>query len=198
MIWSRRNWRGWSATTSSLNSNALGMRAHQYHSAGDPCVDAVTVMIRHDQAGGGGTHRLFDEAVEWPAQVHQARPLILEYRPDRPILELRVAGSPGVCDALIFQPGIQLGQALHSRLWAEQQIAQIADLVFDLTLLPSGGGCASDRLDQMMRAHLQKAAIVLARLADEDCLDRGLHVVVDAAPANTAVEQERLVVGVEH
>src|SRR5271168_2956361 len=75
--------------------DALGVETHQHRPAGCPCVDAVTIMICHDQAGGGGTHRLFDEAVEWPAQVHQARPLILEYRPDRPILELRVAGSPG-------------------------------------------------------------------------------------------------------
>ena len=49
-----------------------------------------------------------------------------------------------------------------------------------------------------MRAHLQKAAIVLARLADKDRLNRRLHVVVDAAPADPAIELERLVVGVEH
>src|SRR5271163_1719475 len=73
--------------------DALGMRAHQYHSAGSPRVDAVTVVIRHDQAGDGGTHRFLDEAVEWPAQFHQAGPLILEYLPDRPVLELRVVGS---------------------------------------------------------------------------------------------------------
>jgi hypothetical protein len=36
----------------------------------------------------------------------------------------------------------------------------------------------------MMRAHLQKAAIITARLANEDRLDRRLHVVVDTAPAD--------------
>jgi hypothetical protein len=66
-------------------------------------------MIRHDQAGGRGTHRLFDEAVEWPAQFHQARPLVLEHLPYCPILELRVVGSPGVGETLSFQPGVQLG-----------------------------------------------------------------------------------------
>ncbi len=50
----------------------------------------------------------------------------------------------------------------------------------------------------MVRAHLQKAAIIPARLADEDRLDRRLHVVVDAAPADPAEELERLVMGVEH
>ena len=155
-------------------------------------------MIGHDRTGGRGTHRLLHEAVERPAQLHQTCLFVLEHLPDRPVLELRVAGSPGVGDALILQPGVQLDQALHSRLRAEQQIAQIANLVLDLTLLPPRSRRAGDRLDQMVRAHLQEAAIILARLANEDHLDRRLHVVVDAAPANAAEERERLVVGVEH
>src|SRR5271170_2289721 len=81
--------------------DALGVRADQNHPAGGPGVDAVTIMIGHDQAGRGGTYRLLDEAVEWPAQLHQARPFVLEYVPDRPVLELRVAGSPGISDALV-------------------------------------------------------------------------------------------------
>jgi hypothetical protein len=93
--------------------DALGMRAHQHHPPGCPGVDAVTVMIRHDQAGGGGTHRLFDEAVEWPAQFHQARPLILEYVPDRPVLELRVVGSLGGKRGKIV--GASPGQAGRNR-----------------------------------------------------------------------------------
>ena len=143
-------------------------------------------------------HRLLDEAVEGPAQLHQARAFFLEHLPDRPVLELRMLGPLGVGDALIFQPRIQFGEALHPRLGAEQLVAQIADLVLDLTLLPSRGGRAGHRFDQMVRAHLQKAAIILARLADEDRFHRRLHVVVDAAPADPAIEPERLVVGVEH
>src|SRR5271165_1414730 len=50
----------------------------------------------------------------------------------------------------------------------------------------------------MVRAHLQEAAIILARLANEDRIDRCLHVVVDAAPADTAIEHERLIVRVKH
>ena len=77
-------------------------------------------------------------------------------------------------------------------------VAQIADLVLNLTLLPSRRGGAGYRFNQMVRAHLQKAEIISARLADEDRLDRRLHVVVDAAPADPAIEPERLVVGVKH
>ena len=161
-------------------------RAHQHHPAGGARIDAVAVVVGHDQAGGGGAHRLLDKAVERPAQLHQARPLVLEHLPDRPVLELRVPGALGVGDALIFQPGVQLGQALHPRLGAEQLVAQIADLVLDLPLLPARRRRARHRLDQMVRAHLQKAAIILARLANEDRLHRRLHVVVNAAPANPA------------
>ena len=49
-----------------------------------------------------------------------------------------------------------------------------------------------------MRAHLEKAAIVLTVFADEDRLHRRLHVVVDPALAVAAEEREGALVGVEH
>ena len=133
-----------------------------------------------------------------PAHLHQARALFLEHVPDRALLELRMFDALGVSDALIFQPRIQFGETLHARLGPEQLVAQIADLVLDLTLLPSRCGRARHRLDQVVRAHLQEATIILARLADEDRLHRRLHVVVDATPTNAAIKLERLVMGVEH
>jgi hypothetical protein len=124
------------------------------------------------------------EPVEGTAQLHQACAFFLEHLPDGPILELRVLGSLGVGDALIFQPRVQLGETLHPRLRSEELVAQIANLVLDLTLLPSRGWRAGHRLDQVMRAHLQEAPIISTRLTDEDRFDRRLHVVVDAAPAD--------------
>ena len=50
----------------------------------------------------------------------------------------------------------------------------------------------------MVRAHLQEALVILARLADKDRFHRGLHIVVDAAPADPAIKDERLVMGIEH
>src|SRR6476659_6668304 len=82
-------------------------------------------------------------------------------------------GSLGVGDALIFQPRIELGETLYPRLGPEHLVAQIADLVLNLTLLPSRRGGAGYRFNQMVRAHLQKAEIISARLADEDRLDLG-------------------------
>ncbi len=52
-------------------------------------------------------------------------------------------------------------------------------------------------LDEVVRAHLQEAAVVGALAPDEDRLHRGLHVVVDPALAGAAEEGERPVVGVE-
>ena len=40
------------------HDDALGVAAHQDHPAGDPGSDTVAIVIGHDQAGGGGTHRL--------------------------------------------------------------------------------------------------------------------------------------------
>ena len=104
--------------------------------------------------------------------------------------------GPG--DAFVHQPGVQLVVALEPQPRREEALAHEPDLVLDLALLPARCRRASDRLDKMMRAHLQEAAIVLAILTDEDRLHRGLHVVVDAASTGAFEECERPFVRVEH
>ena len=104
--------------------------------------------------------------------------------------------GPG--QAFVEQPGVQLVVALEPQPRREEALADEADLVLDLALLPARGRRAGDRLDEMMRAHLEEAAIVLPVLADEDRLHRRLHVVVDAARAGAAEEREGAVVRVEH
>src|ERR1700704_2274952 len=64
-------------------------------------------------------------------------------------LNLRMPCPLGVGDALVFQPAIQFGQAADPRLGSEQLIAQVADLVLDLALLPTRGRATGHRLDQM-------------------------------------------------
>ena len=70
--------------------------------------------------------------------------------------------------ALVEKPGVQFVVALKSQPRREEAFADEADLVLDLALFPPRGRGAGDGLDKMMRAHLEKAAIVLAILADED------------------------------
>src|SRR4029078_10980859 len=89
----------------------------------------------------------------------------------------------GVGDAFVGEPSVQLVVALESQAWREETLPHEPDLVLDLSLLPARRRRAGDRLDQVMTAHLQETAIVEAVLADEDRLHRGLHVVVDPAPA---------------
>jgi len=113
------------------------MGAHQHHTAGGAGIDAVAIAIRRDQAGGGRPDRLLDEPVERPAQRHEVGALFLEHLPDRAVLELGMLDAPGIGDALICEPGIQLHQAFDPRLGTEQLIAQIADLILDLALFPT-------------------------------------------------------------
>ena len=182
------------------NHDALGIGAHQHHTAGSPRIDAVAIMIGHDQASGAGPHGFLDKPIEGAAQLHQAGAFFLEHVPDGPILELRMLCSFGVGDALIFQPGVQLGQALHARLGPEHLVAQITDLVFDPDASPiprrvcrpqarsgdastsaESGGCTGGALP----TKIASTAVFMFR---HRC----------RAPADPAIELKRLVVGVEH
>ena len=138
------------------------------------------------------------EAVEAAAIRDQLRPFLFEDLPDRPLGPLRVGVRFRPGQTFIEEPGVQLVIALEPQPRREEAFAHEADLVLDLALLPARRRRAGDRLDQVMRAHLEEAAIVLAVLADEDRLHRRLHVVVDAACAGALEERERALVGVEH
>jgi hypothetical protein len=89
-----------------LHDDAFGMGAHQHRPASGPRIDAVAIMIGHDQAGGAGPDGLLYESIEGTAQFHQARAFFLEHVPDASIFELRMFGPLGIGDALIFQPRI--------------------------------------------------------------------------------------------
>ena len=99
---------------------------------------------------------------------------------------------------LIEQPGVQLVVGLEPQPRREEALAHEPDLVLDLSLLPARRRRAGDRVDEVVAAHLQEAAIVEAILADEDRLHRRLHVVVDAALAGALEQGKRPIVGVEH
>ena len=138
------------------------------------------------------------EPVEAAAIGNELRPLLLEHLPDRLVGPLGMGMRLGPGDAFVHEPGVQFVVALEPQPRREEALAHEADLVLDLALLPARRRRAGDRLDKMMRAHLEEAAIVLAILADEDRLHRRLHVVVDAARAGALEECERPLVGVEH
>ena len=138
------------------------------------------------------------EAVEPAAIRDQLRPFLYEDLPDRPLGPLRVGVRFRPGQTFIEEPSVQLVIAPEPQPRREEAFPHEADLVLDLALLPSSRRRAGDRLDQVMRAHLEEAAIVLAVLADEDRLHRRLHVVIQAACAGALEKGERSLVGVEH
>src|SRR5215469_16402494 len=99
-----------------------------------------------------------------------------------------MAVCPNVGDAFIEQPVVQLVEILEPRARREEALADEPNLILNLPLLPARSRRTGHRIDQVMAAHLQKAAIVEAVLADKDRLHRRLHVVVDAAPARALEE----------
>jgi len=137
------------------------------------------------------------EAVERAAIRYEARPLLLEDLPDCALRRLRMPVRPGPGNASILEPGVELLVALHLHPRREEALPDGAHLVLDLALLPARRRRAGDRVDEIMAAHLQEAAVVGALPADEDRIHRGPHVVVDAACAGPAEEGERPVVRVE-
>ena len=49
------------------HDDALGVGAHQHHPAGGARIDAVAIVIGHDQASGAGPDRFLDKPVEGAA-----------------------------------------------------------------------------------------------------------------------------------
>jgi len=94
-----------------------------------------------------------------------------------------VGFGPG--HAAILQPSIELGVVFELRpghvtpeacFQHDEPSPDHADLVLDLSLLPTRCRCAGDRFEQVVSAHLLEPAIVGAVLANEDRVDRGLRV----------------------
>src|SRR5258707_14476818 len=118
------------------------------------------------------------ESVEAAAIGDELRPLFLECLPDRPLgpLGMGVRLRPG--QAFVEQPGVQFVVALKPQPRREEAFADeadlVLDLVLDLALLPARRRGAGDGIDEMVRAHLEEATIVLAILADEDRVNRRL------------------------
>ncbi len=163
-----------------------------------PGIDRVAVLVEAHEAGLGYRRRNRVEAIKRADIRDQARPLGLEHLPNRLVGEVGMLVRFGVGNAPILEPGIQFGIGFELRPRHEKPLPDHPHLVLDLALLPARRRGAGNRVDQVMPAHLLEAAIVGAVLADEDRIDRRLHVVIDASRAGPAKEDERLVVRVEH
>ena len=100
--------------------------------------------------------------------------------------------------ALCSQPLVQRGEVRKPRARREQPLADVADLVLHLPLLPAGGRRAGDRLEQVVVGERQEPAVEASLLAREDHRDERFGVVVDHPPRHATEEGEGAVMGIEH
>ena len=138
------------------------------------------------------------EAVEAAAHMHELWPFFLENLPDCAVGEFRMTMRLGVGNAFVEKPGIQLVVALEPQPRRKKAFAYKTDLVFNLALLPARRRRAGHGLDEIMPAHLKKAAVVLSVFAGEDRLHRRFHIVINAALAGALEKGEGTVMRVEH
>src|SRR6516162_3859402 len=180
------------------NDNAIGIGMDVDRPPDGAGVHRVLVVVEAHQAGLRHRRRQRVEAVE-PATIRdEIWPLLLEDVPYRLVRPFRMGMHLGVGDTFVGQPGVQLIVGFDPKPRREKTFPDQTDLVLDLTLLPTRGRRAGHRINQVMAAHLQEAAIILTVLADEDRLHRRLHVVVDATGAGTSKEDEGAFVRVEY
>ncbi len=176
----------------------IGVGAHLYWPPDPACRHRIAIVIKADQAGLRYRRSDRMKSVEATRIRHEKAPLGLEHLPDRPIAQFRMPVRPRISNTLIKQPQIQFVVALHPQPRREEPLAYQAHLVLDLPLLPPRCRRAGNRLNQIMAAHLQKAAVVSALAADEDRVNRSLHVVVDPACAGALEQRKSPIVRVEH
>ena len=138
------------------------------------------------------------ESIEAAAIGNEVWPLFLEDLPDSAVGALWMGMRLRVGDAFIQQPGVQLVERLEPQARREEALAHETNLILDLPLLPARRRRAGHGLNQMVRAHLQEAAIILPILADEDRLYRRLHIVVDATRAGALEKAEGALMRVEN
>ena len=93
-----------------------------------------------------------------------------------------------------FIQGVQRGKARH-RL--PKLMASVLNPFLDLPFFPACRGIAERRLENIVADHGEKARVHLPLLAGQDLIDRGFHIVVDAALRHAAEHPEGVVVGVK-
>lgn len=102
-----------------------------------PGIDRIPVLVEAHETGLG--HRRWNrvEAIERADIGDQARPLGLKHLPNRLVRDVGMLVRLGMGDASVLEPGIQLGVGFELRPRHEEPPSKHANLVLDLTLLPT-------------------------------------------------------------
>ena len=94
------------------------------------------------------------KAVERTDIGDETAALGFEHLPDRLVGLFRMVVRLGIGDAFVEKPDVQFLKALDPQARCEEAFAHQSHLVLDLTLLPTGGWRAGDRLSEVVAAHL--------------------------------------------
>jgi hypothetical protein len=116
--------------------DALGVGAHGGDPTGKAAIDAVAVALEVHETRLGDTSGVLGIAVEGHRHCSQRRALILPDLNDLASRLLRMVAFTRQLQAASGQMRVEFGRIRASELRCEQPLAHIADLIFDLTLLP--------------------------------------------------------------
>lgn len=134
----------------------------------------VVVETHEASFADRGLYRV--EAIELAGIADQMGLLLFEHLPDRALRLIDMLMSPGVTDAFVQQPAVQLIVGFEAQPRREEAFTDKINLILDLTFLPARRRCTGHWFDKEMAAHLLKAAIVLTLFTDEDCFHCCLHI----------------------
>ena len=180
------------------HDDSLGVATDRRNLSDVAAFDAVAVAIEVNEAGRRHAAGLLGIAVERRRRRSQGAAFLVPDVDDRALGLLRVHPFARELQAARGQMRVELGQIRAFDLRCEQPLPDVPHLVLDLTLLPARCRRTCRRLDQVVVAHRQEAAVVAPLATDEDRVDRRLQVVVDPAARHAAKEHERPRMRVEH
>jgi hypothetical protein len=128
------------------------------------CADRIPVVVEPHEAGLRHRSGQRVESIEAAAIGNELRALVLEHVPDRSPALFGMGVRLGPSETFVDEPGVQVVVALELKPRPEEALADQPDLALDLAFLPPRRR-AGDRLDEVMRPHLEETVIVLAVLA---------------------------------
>src|SRR5690606_4735371 len=96
-----------------------------------------------------------------------------------------------------LEPVVKSLQRGEGRQRLPEPVAGVLNVLLDLSLLPSGRRIAELGLEQEVADHGREASVDLTLLAASNLVDRGAHIIVDAALRHAAQDAEVVIVGVK-
>src|SRR6267378_1681354 len=124
--------------------NAVGIGMHLDRTPNRARRHRVFVVVEAHQTGLRDRCRHRVESVEPAGIGNELWPFRLEHLPNRLLGQFWMAMRLGVGNALIQQPRVHLVIGLESQSRRKEALADQANLVLDLTLLPARGWRAGD------------------------------------------------------